>query len=121
MENIKRSKLLVHPVESGNVSWKINDVNIRKKTTNHPLEFSEQYYTDLQRNNNMTILEKTQGLHASLRIMAEQKIANSMNRLPGLGTFNLMSELLTGEIDDINTFNTRDNGEHIHSIIDKTI
>jgi len=47
------------------------------------------------------MLAKSQGVHAPLRLKIERDIANKVQRLPGLPSSHVMSDLLTGRLDDI--------------------
>jgi len=68
---------------------------------NHPLEFSEKHYYENREKNDFLMLRNSQGLHAPLRLKVEREIAAKMERLPGLPSSHLMSDILTGKIDDI--------------------
>jgi proteasome maturation protein len=67
----------------------------------HPLEFSEKYYHENAQANDMLLLRNSQGLHAPLRLNVEYKVANQIQRLPGLQSSNLMSDILSGRLDTI--------------------
>jgi len=112
-------KLFLHAEPSGSVAWKaaqpsgryglpdpLTDRSSRHaddvKTSSHPLEFSERNYFKNQEANDFAMLQQTQGIHAPFRLMAERKIASKIQRMPGLQSSHLMSDILTGRLDDIN-------------------
>jgi len=84
------------PVNSG-----IQKVSGDVQLLRHPLEFSEKYYHENVQTNDMLLLRNSQGLHAPLRLNVEFKLANNIQRLPGLQSSNLMSDILSGRLDTI--------------------
>lgn len=75
---------------------KKNDISI-----NHPLEFTEKQYSANLEKMDFTVLRNAQGLHAPMRLKMERQIAGQIQRLPGLHSSNLMSDILTGRSDVI--------------------
>jgi len=113
-----QQQLLLHPEAVGTVAWqpskssglyglsdpltegsrsRANEV----KAASHPLEFSEKNYLKNQEQNDFTMLAATQGIHAPFRLQVERKIAGKIQRMPGLQSSHLMSDILTGRLDDI--------------------
>jgi len=74
-----------------------NDV----KLNSHPIEFSEKMFHENLERNDLLMLRNHQGLHAPLRLKLERQVASKMQRLPGLASSHLMSDILTGRLDTI--------------------
>jgi len=79
----------------------IEKITSEVKVGRHPLEYSEKHYHENQGKNDMMLLRNSQGLHAPLRLMMERKVASKVQRLPGMASSNLMFDILTGRLDDI--------------------
>jgi len=75
---------------------KKNDIS-----TCHPLEYTEKQYDANLEKMDFTMLRNAQGLHAPLRLKIERQVAGQVQRLPGLHSSNLMSDILTGRLDVI--------------------
>jgi len=71
------------------------------RVSNHPLEFSERNYVKNQEGNDFAMLQRIQGIHAPLRLKVERDVASKIQRMPGLQSSNLMSDILAGRLDDI--------------------
>jgi len=82
---------------NGGIQKVAGDVQLMR----HPLEFSEKYYHENEQANDLLMLRNSQGLHAPLRLNVERKVANHIQRLPGLQSSHLMSDILSGRLDTI--------------------
>lgn len=63
----------------------------------HPLEKLGKSHYDREQYRNLTMLRTVQGIHAPLRLLAEQKAASKVGHLPFLSSrSNLMLDVLNG-------------------------
>lgn len=67
----------------------------------HPLEEHLATYEDKLDAMNFSLLQKTQGIAAPLKLMMEREAASKVNRLPFLPSSNLMLDVLTGRDGDV--------------------
>jgi len=71
------------------------------RANSHPLEYAEKHFHENQEKNDFSLLRSAQGLHAPLRLKLERDLASKIERLPGLASSHLMSDILTGRLDTI--------------------
>lgn len=67
----------------------------------HPLQFSEQHWTENREKMDHVMLRNMQGLHAPLRLTMERRTAAKINRLPCMHSSHIMDDLLSGKLDTI--------------------
>ena len=67
----------------------------------HPLESSENNWDRNKEDMFYSMLRKTQGLHAPLRLQMEKHSARQVGRLPCLNSSNIMERVLTDRSSDI--------------------
>jgi proteasome maturation protein len=79
----------------------LQKLSVDLNVSGHPLEYCEKHYHENREKNDFLMLRNIQGLHAPLRLKTEREIASRMQRLPGLPSSNLMSDILTGRLDTI--------------------
>ncbi|XP_056009650.1 proteasome maturation protein-like isoform X2 [Ostrea edulis] len=62
----------------------------------HPLEYSEMHWHENKVKMDLAMLRNTQGIHMPLRLQMEKNVAQKINRLPGMHSSHLMSDILSG-------------------------
>ncbi|XP_062577528.1 proteasome maturation protein-like [Saccostrea cucullata] len=67
-----------------------------KLGTVHPLEYSEKHWQENKVKMDFAMLRNTQGIHMPLRLQMERNVAQKVNRLPGMHSSHLMSDILSG-------------------------